>query len=87
MDRTISVARGTSLLVAVRAAGLPMGSSCGGKAVCAWCRVRVLEGRDRLSPPSAEEQRLLARVEAQPEERLACLAVPLGPVVITTTYW
>jgi uncharacterized 2Fe-2S/4Fe-4S cluster protein (DUF4445 family) len=40
-----SFARGTNLLDAVRKAGLPIKSACGGKGTCGECLVRVVRGR------------------------------------------
>lgn len=85
--RAVRVTPGTTLLEAARAAGLPLGSSCDGRAVCGWCRVAVLEGIEGLSAADAEERELLGRIEADPAERLACQARVLGPVMITTSYW
>lgn len=85
--RTARVPPGETLFQAIRLAGLPLGSSCDGDALCGWCRVRILEGADALSPMDAEEQRLLARKGADPDERIACLARVQGPVTVTTAYW
>jgi ferredoxin len=82
-------ARGT-LLAAVRRAGLPLGASCEGRGICGACRVRVPAGADALSPPDAAERDALRRLDAAPDERLACrarVADPDGDVRITTGYW
>lgn len=81
---------GATLMEATRQAGLPLGSSCDGRAVCGWCRVVVLRGSDRLEPPALEERQLLERIGAGAGERIACQARPRGgggAVSITTTYW
>ena len=70
--RKVSVAKGTTVLDASRAAGIPHASVCGGRGRCSTCRVRVGRGGARLSPPAADERKVLARVGAAPNVRLAC---------------
>jgi ferredoxin len=85
--REVVVGYDTSLVDAIHQACLPLGQSCDGVVVCGFCRVRVLAGAANLTPPAAEESRLLGMLHARPEERLACCARVLGPVTITTDYW
>jgi ferredoxin len=86
--RRVEVSGGTTLFEAVRLAGMPLGSSCGGEGACGWCRVTVMEGRAALSRPDSREVELLARIEAGPDERVACLAAVQGDLVcVTTSYW
>jgi adenylate cyclase len=64
---------------------VPHASVCGGRGRCSTCRVRV-GGPDRalLPAPSAEEQKVLARVGAPESVRLACqLRPPPGRYRIT----
>jgi ferredoxin len=50
--------------------------------------VRVIEGSDLLSTMDDEEQQVLLRESAGPEERLACRAYPSASgVILTTGYW
>ncbi|MBS1911035.1 MAG: (2Fe-2S)-binding protein [Bacteroidetes bacterium] len=83
----LRVAAGTLLLDAAREAGLPVAQSCGGFAVCSWCRMQVLEGWENLSPIERPEERLIARQQFAPNERASCQAAVFGDVVVTTTYW
>ena len=80
--RRVIIQPGTSLLEASRIGGIPHASVCGGRSRCSTCRVRVIEGLERLSPPLEEEERVLARIHAPPAVRLACQAQPTGPVTI-----
>ena len=80
---SVAIDAGGTLLEAARLAGLPLASSCRGAGVCDGCRVRVVEGGDRLSTPTKREQ--LARLA--PDERLACQARVAGAVVVTAAYW
>lgn len=75
-DRTITVSRGTSILEASREAGIPHASVCGGRGRCSTCRVRIIEGGDHLPPPSEQEIRVLRRVNAGANVRLACQTRP-----------
>ena len=75
--RTIAVMPGRSILEAVRSAGIPHASVCGGRARCTTCRVRVGDGLDALPPPNKLESDALDRIEAAPNVRLACQTRPL----------
>ncbi len=85
--RTITIRPGETLLHAARVAGLPVAQSCGGAAVCAWCRMRVLCGGEHLSPVVRDEERVHQRSNYASDERAACQAEVLGDVVVTTSYW
>jgi ferredoxin, 2Fe-2S len=76
-----------TVLDAARRAGAPLGNSCGGVGVCARCRVTVVEGAEKLSPPTTTEARVAVRLNLDPGERLACQAIVLGDCIVTTTYW
>ena len=78
---------GDTLMEVLRAEGIPLGSSCNGELVCGYCRLRVLAGADKLSPIDAEEARLLERKRAEPDERMACVALLSGPVTLQADYW
>ena len=80
--RTVAVPRGLSVLEASRARGIPHASVCGGRGRCSTCRVRVGRGAEQLPPPSAEERRVLARIRATPDVRLACQIRPLADLVV-----
>ncbi len=85
--RELRVVHDTNLLDAVLQAGLGLGQSCDGIALCGFCRVQVLEGLENLSPMGDEERKILAAQHAGDNERLACCSRVSGPVTITTDYW
>jgi uncharacterized 2Fe-2S/4Fe-4S cluster protein (DUF4445 family) len=85
--RRISVPVGTLLLEAARRAGLPVAQSCGGFAICSWCKMQVLQGMENLSAIEANEGRLIRRQDFAANERASCQAEVLGDVTVTTTYW
>ncbi len=69
---------GTSLLAALQAAGHPISTSCGGRAVCGLCRIMVLSGRELLSPIDAKEITHLGNVAKVIGARLACQSQVTG---------
>jgi adenylate cyclase len=76
-----------TVLDVARRADVPLGNSCGGVGVCARCRVRVVEGAEHLTPPTAIETRFGTARGFGPDERMACQAVVTGDCTVTTTYW
>jgi ferredoxin, 2Fe-2S len=85
--KRISVPSGTLLLDAAREAGLPVAQSCGGFAICSWCKMQVLEGMEHLSAIEPNEARLIRRQSFATNERASCQAEVLGDVTVMTTYW
>ncbi len=85
--REVRVVHETNLMDAILQIGLALGQSCDGIALCGFCRVRILEGLENLTPAGAEEQKVLAAEHTDSDERLACCARIHGPVTITTDYW
>jgi adenylate cyclase len=80
--RVVSAPRGFSILDASRFAGIPHASVCGGRGRCSTCRVRIAEGLSDLPAPSEAERRVLARVGAAPDVRLACQTRPVRDVSV-----
>ncbi len=74
--RRVTASRGASVLDASRNAGIPHASVCGGRGRCSTCRVRCGKGRESLAEPSADELRVLRRVGAASNVRLACQIRP-----------
>ncbi|NKB58244.1 MAG: 2Fe-2S iron-sulfur cluster binding domain-containing protein [Alphaproteobacteria bacterium] len=69
---------GRSILEASLATNIPHASVCGGRGRCSTCRVRVTRGIEHLPPASSAEQKVLDRVNAGIQVRLACQARPTG---------
>jgi adenylate cyclase len=83
--RSVAQSTGLTILEMSRIAGIPHASVCGGRGRCSTCRVRI-GGPDRAKLPeaSAEEQKVLARVGAPANVRLACqLRPPPGHYRVT----
>ena len=81
--RFIDVVRGTSVLEASRLAGIPHAHVCGGRGRCSTCRVRVRADIGSIDPPGEAEQRVLRRIGATANVRLACQLRPKGTVDVT----
>jgi adenylate cyclase len=81
--RVLKAPLGYSLLEALRDAGIPHASVCGGRARCTTCRVRVSRGARHLPPAEPIEAAALARIGAEPDVRLACQLRPTKSVHIT----
>jgi len=81
--REVQVPRGFSVLEASRFAGISHASVCGGRGRCSTCRIRVTDGFSKQPAPSAAEQRVLQRVGAPPNVRLACQLRPVENITVT----
>ena len=82
-EREVQVPRGFSVLEASRFAGIPHASVCGGRGRCSTCRIRVTDGLSKQPLPSTAEQRVLQRVGAPPNVRLACQLRPVENLSVT----
>ena len=76
--RVVQILPGFSVLEASRFAGIPHASVCGGRGRCSTCRIRVAGEERALPPPAPEEVKVLHRVGAAPDVRLACQLRPTG---------
>jgi adenylate cyclase len=74
--REVLVPAGFTILEASRFAGIPHASVCGGRGRCSTCRVRVIRGAEHLPAATTEELRVLGRVGAPANVRLACQVRP-----------
>lgn len=74
--RRVAITPGATILEASRGAGIPHASLCGGRGRCSTCRSRIAVGLEELPPASPDEERVLRRVSAPPNVRLACQTRP-----------
>ena len=79
---TIRLASGKTLLEASRSAGVPHASVCGGRGRCSTCRVRIVEGLDKLPAATGAEAITLESIEAPPNIRLACQIRPVASLTV-----
>ena len=80
--RSVTVPVGSTVLEASRSSGIPHASVCGGRGRCSTCRIRV-SGDPALPLPSPQELRVLQRVGAPPNVRLACQLRPSRDLAVT----
>jgi adenylate cyclase len=78
----VEIQPGTTILEASRIAGIPHAAVCGGRGRCSTCRVRVSEGFAHLPPAGDQELKVLNRVGAPPNVRLACQTRPSADVSV-----
>jgi uncharacterized 2Fe-2S/4Fe-4S cluster protein (DUF4445 family) len=81
------IREGATILAAANQVDVPIGQSCNGDGICGWCKVRVIEGREHLAPPSTVEHHLIRAKGFAHNERAACMAKVHGDITVTTTYW
>ena len=74
--QTLTAPQGASVLQVSRRAGIQHASVCGGRGRCSTCRVRIVRGLELLPTSSEAERRVLRRVGAPPNVRLACQLRP-----------
>ncbi len=78
----VTASVGSTMLEAIRAAGIPHASVCGGRGRCTTCRVRVSDGGQTLPRPNDTEATALRRIEAPANVRLACQTRPRRDISI-----
>ena len=79
----VQISQGATVLEASRIAGIPHASVCGGRGRCSTCRVRIDKGHAHVPEPSDDECKVLTRVSAPPQVRLACQLRPERDIQIT----
>ncbi len=80
---SVRIPVGWTLLEASRSARLPHASVCGGRARCSTCRVRIAGDPNQLPAPTSLEKKVLERINAAPNVRLACQLRPSQDLAIT----
>lgn len=77
---SLTVPRGQPLMQALRAAGVPVATECGGRGICHLCRVWIRDGE--LPEPARVERRALGNVLVEAGMRLSCRVRVEGPLRI-----
>ena len=77
-----TVAIGTCITEAASASDIPIRLDCGGKGLCAQCRI-IAEPASSLSPLTESELDVFSPAEIRQSYRLACQAMIAGNVAIT----
>ena len=81
VQRTVEVPAGTRLIEVSEQAGAGIVYGCR-EGDCGTCLMKVTEGMDNLSEPSALELRILKEHFAGKDMRLACQAQVLGDATV-----
>ncbi|HWI66518.1 MAG TPA: 2Fe-2S iron-sulfur cluster-binding protein [Symbiobacteriaceae bacterium] len=82
MGKRFEVAAGTTVLEVAMQHEIFLRHVCGGKAMCATCRCKVIDGADKLSPMARHEEKRLKELYAPKGVRLSCQAEIRGDVVV-----
>jgi adenylate cyclase len=78
----VHVPGGFTVLEASRFARIPHASVCGGRGRCSTCRIRIVKGLEGLSLPSPAELKVLKRIGAPANVRLACQLQPTRDIAV-----
>ncbi len=79
-DIELTAARGTSLLAAIRSAGIDVDADCAGRGTCGLCAVRFLEGAPSPGPGDGST---LGAARIADGWRLACQAYVTAPCTVS----
>jgi len=80
--KVVKTPAGPTLLEISRIKNIPHMSVCGGRARCSTCRTLILEGASDLPKPSATETKVLGRIGATQNVRLACQVRPANDLSV-----
>jgi 2Fe-2S ferredoxin len=83
----IEVPVGAQLMQSLMDAGLPVASSCGGEGVCCKCLIKIIEGKENLSPITELEADLKEIHDFGRNERVSCQTQVLGDIKVDADYW
>ncbi len=81
--RVVENAPGSSVLETSQLNDIPHAAVCGGRGRCSTCRVRINSDLSALPEPSETESKVLGRVRAAPDVRLACQLRPTADISVT----
>ncbi len=81
-ERTVTVARGVTILEAAELARVELRHYCGGNCSCGTCRVEIVQGARSLAAVAPMEAMVLGDAARRRGDRLACQAEILGPVTV-----
>lgn len=79
--QSFEVAAGTTILVAAVRNGIHLRHDCT-EAICGTDRVKILAGQKNLSKKDDNEELTLGMLNADPDDRLGCVARILGDVTV-----
>jgi len=77
-NQTAEFPAGKTVLACAGEMRIRVSSVCGGDGACGTCRIEVVDGWDRLTPPTPDE----TYKELDPPYRLSCQSKLIGDVVV-----
>jgi adenylate cyclase len=80
--RQVQAPRGFTVLEASRYGRIPHACVCGGRGRCSTCRIRIVKGSESLPSPSPAELKVLKRIGAPVNVRLACQLHPTRDISV-----
>lgn len=86
-SQTLEVPSGSNLMEVLNEAGIPVASSCGGNGVCVKCLVKIISGREHISPETDLEIDMRDIHEYEKTKRLSCQVQVFGDIKIDAEYW
>lgn len=82
----LTVEKGSNLMQALLAAGVPVASSCHGDGVCAKCRLKITP-LNAVTPANEIETFLAERFQLASGFRISCQVQVLSDLTLDATYW
>lgn len=82
MNKRFTVPAGTTILEVAMQNEIFLRHVCGGKAMCATCRCKVVAGAENLSPMARHEEKRLKELYAPKGVRLSCQSEVRGDVTV-----
>jgi adenylate cyclase len=80
--RSVPVSAAISLLNSLLREEVAISHTCGGRAQCGTCRIRIIEGAENLTRPNSLEKERLGEELIKQGYRLACQTHAAGDMVI-----
>jgi ferredoxin, 2Fe-2S len=87
LNKVLSAQAGDNLFKVLRAADIPVASSCLGDGICGKCRLTITQGPENLSEILPLEQKLIDKYQLAPKQRISCQSQIFGDIEVTSTYW
>ncbi len=84
-QQTIEIQPEETLLSAAQKNQIPIRSLCKGEAICAECRVKVVEGENNILPPKKAEITTIGSSYYIDQRRLACQIRCFGNITVDLT--
>ena len=80
-NKIVKAFPGRSHLYVARENDIRIPSPCGGNSLCGGCRIRIIEGNDKIDV-SAEEYNKLTDEQIEENWRLACSFIPYSNITV-----